>query len=68
MLDPSTLWDDITGFMSSRFMMRTSAVSVHTIKLSPVSGRSQKHQALFTVSKASRDLKYLGIVTMWPSK
>jgi hypothetical protein len=66
--NPGIIWDEVTAFTSSRFLIRT--LDTKTTTLAPSNLRSAVHSSrpLCLISNTSNDAKYTAVLSIWPSR
>lgn len=66
---PCEIWQDVTAFTQSRFLVRTSAVEVQKIGLEgPKESTRLSSRPLCKISQPETDGKLMAALTIWPSK
>jgi hypothetical protein len=68
MENPHYIWNDVTAFISSQFLQRTSAVTVHSMAPTELGNSSHCSKSLATVSAESEGGRKVAVLSIWPTK
>ena len=65
---PHHIWNDVTAFTKSKFLLQTSTVSVNSMAPSEIGDSCLSSKPLSTISVEAFDGKFLGVLSIWPTK
>ena len=65
---PNTIWIDVTVWFESRFLQKTAAVEVYSMKPSSPNSQGLATEPLVVVSKESSDKRFNAVLSIWPTR
>lgn len=66
--NPYLIWDEISAFTKSKFLERTTITKVHCLSASGLISQKTSQKYLCNVSEVSDDQKFVGVLSIWPSR
>ena len=65
---PECIWEEITGFTSSRFLAHTTATKIDSLVNDDIEGAALSSTYLAKISEVSSDGALVGVLSIWPSR
>lgn len=65
---PELIWDEVTAFTPSRLLHETMGTRVYSLFSNHFNSQKVGSKYLCKVSETSKDQKYVGILSIWPSR